>query len=57
MSDWKFELNEVGPDAVEEDKESLQPGSPSPENVVFVVLGVLTTVLFFARLVSGVAGP
>ena len=51
MSDWKYDLDEVGPEA-EEEIEPLQPGSPSPENVAFVVLGALVTVLFFARLVT-----
>lgn len=39
MSDWQFELDEVGPDA-EPDEQRVEPGSPSLENVAFFVLGI-----------------
>jgi len=55
MSDWKFELDEVGEDAEPEPEPELEPGSPSAENVLFVVLGVVATLLVFAQL-AGVFG-
>lgn len=39
MSDWEFELDEVGPDA-EPGTEAVEPGSPAAENVAFFVLGI-----------------
>jgi len=60
MSDWKYDVDDVGedaddtqPDAFVED-EPLEPGSPSAENVLFVLLGVLT-VVFVVLHVLGVA--
>lgn len=54
MPDWKFDVDEVGPEA--EVDRSIEPESPSMENVAFVLLGVLTTVFLFARLVMTAAG-
>lgn len=39
MSDWEFELDEVGPDA-EPDVDAVEPGTPGIENAVFFVLGL-----------------
>lgn len=39
MADWEVELEDV---EGEPDREPLEPGSPDLENVVFLVLGVLT---------------
>jgi len=36
---WRYGLDEVGPDA-EPEGDSIEPGSPSAENVVFFLLGV-----------------
>ena len=38
MSDWKFDLDEVGPEA-EPTVPSIEPGSPKLENVVPFLLG------------------
>lgn len=56
MSDWKFDVDEVGPDGVLEADESppIEPGSPSAENVAFFVLGVVAAVYVLAKL-AGVA--
>jgi hypothetical protein len=51
--EWQFALDEVGPDGVIEQRESIEPGSPSLENVVFVLLGVALTVY----LIWSVAAP
>jgi hypothetical protein len=40
---WRYELDEVGPDA-EPDVRAIEPESPSAENVVFFVLGVVVMV-------------
>lgn len=40
---WRYELDEVGPDA-EQDVRAIEPGSPSAENVVFFLLGVAVMV-------------
>ncbi|AKH97134.1 DUF7312 domain-containing protein [Halanaeroarchaeum sulfurireducens] len=42
MSDWKYDLDEVGPEG-EDEQEQLPPvekGTPQFENVVFVLVGV-----------------
>jgi hypothetical protein len=46
---WRFAVDEVGPDAVTEtthtpDDEPIEPGSIDVENAVFVALGVAITV-------------
>lgn len=51
MSDWKFDLDEVGEDA-EPVEPRLEPESPSAENTIFVLLGVVATLLVFARIVG-----
>ena len=57
MSDWKYELDEVGEDAEPDEADSeLEPGSPSLENAFFVVLGVAATLFAFARIVLVLGG-
>lgn len=60
MSDWKYEIDEVGEEAESEldgpDLEPLEPGSPTAENAFFVVLGVATTLFLFARVILVVTG-
>lgn len=57
MSDWKFDVDEVGEDAEDAGTErTVEPGSPSLEGAVFVVLGVLATVFTFAHLAMVVLG-
>ncbi len=59
MSDWKYDIEDVGDDADDDSdetpqmhpqEETLEPGSPSAENVLFVVLGALTMLFVFLRL-------
>ena len=57
MSDWKFDLDEVGPDGVverEADEPPIEPGRPAAENVVFLVLGMAVALFVLAKL-AGVA--
>lgn len=49
---WRYELDEVGPDA-EADSRDVEPGSPSAENVVFFLLGVALTVGVLGVLLFG----
>lgn len=47
--EWRFDLDDVGPDGVTEDtatpaSEPIEPGSIDAEHAVFVVLGVAITV-------------
>ena len=59
MSDWKYDLDEVGEDAEPDEEErdlNLEPGSPSLENAFFVALGAATTLLVFARAILAVGG-
>lgn len=54
MSDWKYDLDDVGPEA-EPDEPELPPvekGAPSLENVVFVLLGALAALYVFATLLG-----
>jgi hypothetical protein len=46
---WKFELDEVDEDGVVDDRETIEPGSPSLENTVFVLLGALVTIGIIVR--------
>jgi hypothetical protein len=46
---WKFELDEVDEDGVVDDRETIEPGSPSLENSVFVLLGALVTIGIIVR--------
>ena len=47
QSEWRFGVDDVGPDGIveespaEEEMRPIEPGSPSAENIVFVLLGVL----------------
>lgn len=50
-SDWRFDVDEVGDD--EEPYETVEPGSPSLENALFVLVGALGTVAVIALLVLG----
>jgi hypothetical protein len=57
MSDWKFDTDEVGDDdapkrEISPEDEILEPGSPSAENVFFVLLGIFMTVFIFLRLLG-----
>jgi hypothetical protein len=50
--EWQFGLDEVGPDGVvEPEPEPLEPGQPSLENVVFVLIGVVGTLLLLSTVV------
>ncbi|WP_410765371.1 hypothetical protein [Haloferax sp. DFSO60] len=44
--EWRFGIDEVGPDAepAEPVEAPIEPGSPTPENIAFVLVGVLLTV-------------
>lgn len=46
---WKFELDEVDEDGVVDERETIEPGSPSLENTVFVLLGALVTIGIIVR--------
>lgn len=54
MSDWKFELDDVGPgeEPVEDDVDPVEKGSPELENVVFVLFGVVGALYVFAILLG-----
>lgn len=50
--EWRFGLDDVGPDGITEDtatpeSEPIEPGSIDPEHAVFVVLGVALVVGVF----------
>lgn len=49
MSDWEFELDEVGPDA-EPEEDTVEPGTPRPENAAFFVLGIALALYLIATL-------
>ncbi|MFC7204314.1 hypothetical protein ACFQJC_12375 [Haloferax namakaokahaiae] len=44
--EWRFGIDEVGPDAepAEPVEAPIEPGSPTAENIAFVLVGVLLTV-------------
>ncbi|MFC4549055.1 MULTISPECIES: DUF7312 domain-containing protein [Halorussus] len=54
-TDWRYDVDEVGEDDPEPPerpkREELEPGSPTAENALFVVLGALTVLVVFGRLV------
>ncbi|WP_336034748.1 DUF7312 domain-containing protein [Halobacterium yunchengense] len=50
--EWRYELDEVGPDA-EPDERAIEPGSPSAENVAFFLLGVAVMVGVLGLLLFG----
>lgn len=54
MTDWKYDLDDVGPDGVVDEAElpPVEKGSPSLENVVFVVLGVVVALYVFGTLLG-----
>ncbi|WP_135830178.1 DUF7312 domain-containing protein [Halorussus halobius] len=66
MSEWKYDVDEVGedadpnaPDSADPDRpelEPLEPGSPTAENTLFVALGVATMLFLFARVLAVVGG-
>lgn len=47
-SEWRFELDEVGPEA---EPDPLEPGSPAREDVAFVILGAVGTLFAIIQLV------
>jgi hypothetical protein len=53
--EWRFGLDDVDENGiVEPQREAIEPGSPSVENTVFVVLGVALTLAVLYASVSGV---
>lgn len=46
---WTFELDEVDEEGVVDDRDPMEPGSPTLENALFVVLGALVTVGIIVR--------
>ena len=50
--EWQFGLDEVGPDgALEAEPEPLEPGQPTLEHTVFVLIGVVGTLLLLATVI------
>ena len=50
---WRFALDEVGPEAEEQDtRPPIEPGSPSLENAVFVLLGALLTLALLVAVIN-----
>ncbi|EJN60701.1 DUF7312 domain-containing protein [Halogranum rubrum] len=54
-SEWQFSVDEVGEEAANEPTEErtlppLEPGDPSFENALFVLIGVVGTLLIFVSL-------
>jgi hypothetical protein len=50
---WRFALDEVGPEAEEQEvRPPIEPGSPSLENALFVLLGVLLTVALLFSVIN-----
>jgi len=49
---WQYDLDDVGPDA-DPQETSIEPGSPSAENVVFFLLGVVFVLGVIGVLVFG----
>ncbi|AUX10424.1 hypothetical protein AArcSl_2809 [Halalkaliarchaeum desulfuricum] len=43
-SEWRFEVDEVGPDGVKNEGRSIEPEGIRLEHALFVVLGILTGV-------------
>ncbi|MFB6292992.1 MAG: hypothetical protein ABEH60_01865 [Halonotius sp.] len=46
--DWRFGIDEVGPEAESEDDEPIEPEAITPEHATFVAIGVLLTVAVIA---------
>jgi len=52
MSDWKFDLDEVGPEAEDETwAPPIEPGSPRMENVIPFLLGIALAVFIFVQVI------
>ena len=53
MGDWKFDLDEVGPEAEAEEEERegppIEPGSPTLENVIPFLLGIALAAFIFLQ--------
>jgi hypothetical protein len=52
-SEWRFGLDEVGEEAESTDEQELpplEPGDPSLENAMFVLIGIVGTLLIFVTL-------
>lgn len=47
-SQWRFDLDDVGPEA---GPDPLEPGSPTREDVAFVLLGAVATLIAIVQLV------
>lgn len=47
---WRYGLDDVDEDGIRSDREPLEPGSPSAENVFFVLVGVCLTLALLAGL-------
>lgn len=50
-SQWRFAVDEVGDDAPEPD--TIEPGTPVLENVLFVLLGVVLSGFVFYAAIGG----
>lgn len=57
--DWRFELEDLEngegtsePERDESEPDRIEPGSPSLENVLFVLLGVLATLFVIVRVTA-----
>ncbi|MFB6153136.1 MAG: hypothetical protein ABEJ27_02680 [Halodesulfurarchaeum sp.] len=51
MSDWKFDLDEVGPEAEATEEAPIEPESPELENLLPFLLGVGFTMFLILQLV------
>lgn len=52
MSDWKYDLDEVGPEAEEEERRvgpPIEPDSPRLENVIPFVAGMALAIYIFLQ--------
>ncbi|MFB6087444.1 MAG: hypothetical protein ABEJ85_02895 [Haloarculaceae archaeon] len=49
MADFDIDLDALAEDSEEFD-DAIEPGSPSPENVIFVLLGITATITVVLRL-------
>ena len=53
MSDWKFEIDEVGPEAEEPEDRGppIEPGEPTVENIIPFLLGVGLALFIFLQVI------
>lgn len=56
MTDWKFDLDEVGPDAEPDESDQpegppIEPGSPMVEHVLPFLAGVALALFIFAQVI------